>query len=139
MSTKIFVNLPVHSLDTSIAFYTALGFSLNPLFSDDTAACIVISADIYAMLLTHAKFQEFTPKTISDASKTTEVLLALSREDRAQVDAIVRQAVAAGGSTYNAPKDYGFMYSHGFQDPDGHIWEVMYMDPVAAEQGPPAQ
>lgn len=139
MSTKIFVNLPVHSLDTSIAFYTALGFSLNPLFSDDTAACIVISEDIYAMLLTHAKFQEFTPKAISDASKTTEVLLALSREDRAQVDAIVRQAVAAGGSTYSAPKDYGFMYSHGFQDPDGHIWEVMYMDPVAAEQGPPAQ
>ena len=139
MSTKIFVNLPVHSLDTSIAFYTALGFSLNPLFSDDTAACIVISEDIYAMLLTHAKFQEFTPKTISDASKTTEVMLALSREDRAQVDAIVRRAVAAGGSTYNAPKDYGFMYSHGFQDPDGHIWEVMYMDPVAAEQGPPAQ
>jgi predicted lactoylglutathione lyase len=129
MATKIFVNLPVKDLKKSMAFYDALGFKNNPQFTDDTAACMVVSEDIYVMVLTHAKFKEFTPKAIVDATKSTEVLTALSRESRADVDDIVRKALAAGGSTYSQPKDYGFMYQHGFQDPDGHIWEVLWMDP----------
>ena len=128
MATKIFVNLPVKDLKKSMDFFRALGYSFNPQFSDDTAACMVISDDIYAMLLTEPKFQMFTPKAICDAKTSSEVLIALSFESRVQVEEIVRKAVAAGGSTYADPKDYGFMYQHGFQDPDGHIWEVFYMD-----------
>jgi len=136
MSTKIFVNLPVKQLDTSMAFYTALGFKNNPQFTDETAACMVVSEDIYVMLLTHPKFKMFTPKEISDATKTSEVLNCLSRESRAGVDEIVKNAVAAGGSTFNDPVDHGFMYAHAFQDPDGHIWEVMWMNPsYVQEQG----
>ncbi|MGB7416513.1 MAG: VOC family protein [Thermosynechococcaceae cyanobacterium] len=133
MSTKIFVNLPVKNLDSSIAFFTQLGFSFNPQFTDATAACMVISDDIYAMLLTHAKFKEFTPKEICDATQSSEVLVCLSRESREDVDAIVRDAIAAGGTTYSEPQDHGFMYAHGFQDLDGHIWEVMFMEPSAVE------
>lgn len=131
MATKIFVNLPVTDLKKSKDFYTALGFTINPQFSDDNAACIVISEDIYTMLLRHEYFKTFTPKTISDATKTTEVLNALSRDSRKDVEEIVAKAVKAGGSTYSEPKDHGFMYQHGFQDPDGHIWEMFYMDPNA--------
>jgi uncharacterized protein len=121
MSTKIFVNLPVKDLRESMGFFDKLGFTFNPQFTDETAACMVISDSIYAMLLTHAKFKEFTPKAICDATKSTEVLVCLSCESRAQVDDNVRKAVAAGGSTYNEPQDHGFMYAHGFQDLDGHI------------------
>ena len=128
MATKIFVNLPVKDLKKSMAFFTAIGFKNNPQFTDDTAACMVVSEEIYFMLLTHPKFKAFTPKEIADATKTTEVLTALSCDKREQVDEYVKKAVAAGGSTYNEPKDYGFMYSHGFQDPDGHIFEVFFMD-----------
>jgi predicted lactoylglutathione lyase len=132
MATKIFVNLPVKDLKRSMGFYAALGFKNNPQFTDDTAACMVISEDIYLMILTEARFKDFTPKAIADATTTTEVLTALSRESRADVDDTVRKAVAAGGSTYAEPKDHGgFMYQHGFQDPDGHIWEVFWMDPKA--------
>src|SRR5262245_45101344 len=123
MATKIFVNLPVKDLKKSMDFFKALGYSFNPQFTDETAACMVISDDIYAMLLTHAKFQKFTPKAISDATKSTEVLIALSLDSRDQVKDIVAKAVAAGGSTYADPKDYGFMLQHGFQDLDGHLWE----------------
>jgi predicted lactoylglutathione lyase len=129
MATKIFVNLPVRDLKKSMTFFEALGYRFNQQFSDDTAACLVISDDIYAMLLTHAKFKEFTPKTICDATKSTEVLVALSCDSRKQVEELVRKALAAGGSRYSEPKDHGFMYQDGFQDPDGHIWEVFYMDP----------
>ena len=129
MSTKIFVNFPVRDLKRSMAFYDKLGFKNNPQFTDETAACMVISEEIFVMLLTHAKFKEFTPKAIDDASKSTEVLVALSCESREKVSEMVRAAVSAGGSTYAAAKDYGFMYQHGFQDPDGHIWEVIWMDP----------
>jgi uncharacterized protein len=135
MATKIFVNLPVKDLDQSMAFYRKLGYSFNPQFTDATAACMVISEDIYAMLLTHPKFKEFTPKPIADATKSTEVLVALSCDDRAQVDDIVRKAVAGGGRTYSEPKDYGFMYAHGYQDLDGHIWEVFWMDPSHVQKG----
>ncbi len=131
MSTKIFVNLPVKDLQRSIKFFTQLGYSFNPQFTDETATCMIVTDDIFVMLLTEEKFKQFTPKAICDATKTSEVLVALSCESRAKVDEMVRAAVAAGGSTYNQPQDHGFMYGHGFQDPDGHIWEVFYMDPSA--------
>lgn len=132
MATKIFVNLPVRDLPKSMEFFSRLGYRFNKQFTDETAACLVIAEDIYAMLLTHAKFGEFTPKAICDAT-TTEVLVCLSCDSRAQVDEIVSKAVAAGGTTYKAPMDYGFMYGHGFQDLDGHIWEYMWMDPSAVQ------
>jgi predicted lactoylglutathione lyase len=135
MATKIFVNLPVRDLQKSIAFFTALGFSFNPQFTDDTATCMVVSDDIFVMLLTHAKFQAFTPKPISDAKKTSEVLLCLSCESRDKVSQMVGAAVAAGGRKYAEPQDHGFMYHHGFEDLDGHIWELMWMDPGAIPQG----
>ena len=135
MSRKIFINLPVKDLKKSMTFFSAIGFTNNPQFTDDTAACMVISEDIFLMILTHEKFKGFTPKAIVDATRNTEVLTALSYESRGEVDDIVRNAVAAGGSTYAEPKDHGFMYQHGFQDPDGHIWEVFWMDPKAVQQG----
>lgn len=127
MTQQIFVNLPVADLPKSIAFFKALGYANNPQFTDDTAACMVISDTIYVMLLTHPKFQAFTPKAIADSRKSTEVLLALNCESREQVDDLVRRAVAAGGSIYAEPQDHGFMYGHSFADPDGHQWEVFYM------------
>ncbi|MCE7980932.1 MAG: glyoxalase/bleomycin resistance/extradiol dioxygenase family protein [Caldilinea sp. CFX5] len=134
MATKIFVNLPVKNLDASMAFFKQLGYSFNPQFTDETAACMVISDDIFAMLLTEEKFQSFTPKPVSNAKQSTEVLIALSCDSREAVTALVEKAVAAGGSTYAEPKDYGFMLQHGFEDLDGHIWEVAYMDPSAINQ-----
>ena len=135
MATKIFVNLPVKNLDRSVEFFTKLGFSFNAQFTDETATCMVVSEDIFVMLLTEAKFKEFTPNAICDAAKSTEVLVCLSSESREEVDKMIRNAVAAGGTTYNEPQDYGFMYSHGFQDLDGHIWETMFMEPSAVNQG----
>jgi len=131
MARKIFVNLPVKNLKSSMDFFSSLNFTFNPQFTDDTAACMVISEDIYTMLLTHAKFKEFTPNSICDATKSTEALICLSCESRAAVDDTVSKAVAGGGKTYNQPQDHGFMYAHGFQDPDGHIWELIYMEPSA--------
>ena len=135
MATKIFVNLPVKNLDRSVDFFTKLGFSFNAEFTDETATCMVVSEDIFVMLLTEAKFKEFTPNAICDATKSTEVLVCLSSESREEVDKMISKAVAAGGTTYNEPQDYGFMYSHGFQDLDGHIWETMFMEPSAVNQG----
>jgi predicted lactoylglutathione lyase len=135
MSTKIFVNLPVKNLEKSVKFFTKLGFKFNPQFTDETATCMIVSDDIFVMLLTEAKFKTFTPKEICDAKKYTEVLVCLSAESRAKVDEMIRNAVAAGGTTYKEPQDYGFMYGHGFQDLDGHIWELMYMDPSTVNQG----
>lgn len=134
MSTRIFINLPVADLPRSLAFFRALGFSLNPRFTDDTAACIVISEHIHVMVLIHPKFKEFTPKSICDTSKSIEVLNCLSCDSKDEVDDLVRKAVAAGGSTYAEPKDYGFMYQHSFADPDGHCWELVYMAPGAVCQ-----
>lgn len=135
MTTKIFVNLPVRNLNQSVEFFTKLGFSFNAQFTDETAACMIVSDDIFVMLLTHDKFKTFTPKEICDATKSTEVLVCLSSESREKVDEIVRKAVTAGGLTYNEPQDHGFMYAHGFQDLDGHIWEIIYMEPSAINQG----
>mgnify|MGYP001031296455 CR=1 FL=1 len=133
MPQMIFVNLPVKDLAKSMAFFEALGFSFNPQFSDETGACMVISDTIFAMLLTHAKFAGFSPKPIADTDKTTEMLIALSRDDREAVDAIVEAALAAGGSTFSEPQEHGFMYGRAFRDLDGHVWEAFWMDPAAAK------
>ncbi|MEX2167858.1 MAG: VOC family protein [Pirellulales bacterium] len=134
MATKIFVNLPVKDLKKSMDFFAALGYIFNPQFTDETAACMVISEDIYAMLLTHAKFKEFTPNAICDATKSTEVLVCLSCENREQVGELTGKALAAGGKRHSEPKDHGFMIQDGYQDLDGHIWELIYMDPSAIQQ-----
>ncbi len=127
MHKHVFINLPVADLPKSMAFYQALGYQHNPQFTDDTAACIVISEVIHVMLLTHPKFTEFTPKAICDTRTATEVLNCLSCESRAEVEGLVAKAVAAGGTKYAEPKDYGFMYQHSFADPDGHQWELVHM------------
>lgn len=129
MANQIFVNLPVKDLPRSIAFWRALGYDINPQFTDDTAACLVISETIYAMLLTEEKFQGFTPRAIADATKVSEVLVALSYDSRAKVDELVETALANGGSAINEPTDYGFMYARAFADPDGHIFEPFWMNP----------
>ena len=133
MSRQIFVNLPVKNLSKSIDFFTRLGYTFNAQFTDETATCMIVSESIFVMLLTEAKFKTFTPKAICDATKNTEVLVCLSCESRADVDEMVRIAVAAGGSTYNEPQDHGFMYAHGYQDLDGHIWELIYMEHEAVK------
>ena len=131
MPTKVFINLPVQSLKRSVAFFTKLGFRFDPHFTDETATCMIVSDTIFVMLLTHAKFSSFTPNAICDATKTTEVLVCLTAESRQAVDDRVREAVAAGGTTHKPPQDHGFMYGHGFQDPDGHIWELIHLPPSA--------
>ena len=133
MPTKIFVNLPVKDLKKSIEFFTQLDFTFNPQFTDETAACMIVSEDIFVMLLTEDKFKTFTPKEICDSKRYTEALVGLSLESRAKVDEMVRKAVAAGGTTFNEAVDHGFMYSHGFQDLDGHLWELFYMEPNAVQ------
>jgi len=129
MPTRIFVNLPVRDLGKSMAFYEALGFTFNPQFTDDTAACMVISDTIYAMLLTHDKFRQFTTKQIADATKMTEVLTALSVASKDAVNEMVDGAVAAGANEPRDPMDYGFMFQRAFDDLDGHTWEILWMDP----------
>ncbi|MGQ3000178.1 VOC family protein [Variovorax sp.] len=133
MATKqIFVNLPVKDLDKSKAFFNALGYNFNPQFTDANAACMVVQeGSIHAMLLVESFFKTFTDKAITDTRTSTEVLLCLSCESRAEVDELVAKAVAAGGTTPRAPQDLGFMYGHGFQDLDGHLWELVFMDPNA--------
>ena len=133
MSRQIFVNLPIKDMEKSQAFFKSLGFSFNPQFTNEQGACMVISENNnYAMLLVEPFFQGFTKKPIADATQTTEVLIALSCDSRAEVDELVANALAAGGTTPNAPQDHGFMYQHGFADPDGHQWEVFWMDEAAA-------
>jgi predicted lactoylglutathione lyase len=129
MPTKIFVNLPVKDLNKSMSFFETLGYGFNEQFTDETAACMVIAEDIYAMLLTEAKFKDFTRKPVADATKVTEVLTALSVESRARVDALVDTALKAGATEAGEAMDYGFMYGRSFNDLDGHIWEIIYMDP----------
>jgi predicted lactoylglutathione lyase len=128
MSKLIFVNLPVADLRAARAFYEAIGFSNNPTFTDETAACMVLSDVIHVMLLTHDKFAQFTPKRIADARETSEVLICISAESRAEVDDITERAVCAGGREPREKQDYGFMYGRSFEDLDGHIWEPMWMD-----------
>ena len=132
MHKQIFVNLPVGNLPRSRAFFESLGLHFEPKFSNDQGACLVVGDNIFAMLLTNDFFKTFTAKPIADATRSTEVLVCLSCESRAEVDGLVKKALAAGGTAPRAPQDHGFMYGHGFEDLDGHIWELVYMDPNAA-------
>jgi predicted lactoylglutathione lyase len=128
MTTKMFVNLPVKDLGKSVKFFSALGFKFNPQFTDENATCMIVSEESFVMLLVENYFKTFTPKPVSDARKSTEVLICLSRDSREAVDEIVSKAVAGGASTPAPAKDHGFMYQHGFEDLDGHLWEVAYMN-----------
>ncbi len=132
MSPQIMINLPVADLAKSLAFFEALGFEQNPQFRDETGACIVVSDAVLVMLLSHARFRDFTPKQICDTAKAVEVLLTLSCDSRARVDDLVARAVAAGGSTYDEPEDHGFMYTHSFVDPDGHGWGLVHLNAMPA-------
>ncbi len=135
MHKQIFVNLPVKDLESSKAFFARLGFGFEPKFTDEKAACMVIGENIFAMLLVEKFFQGFTRKPVADATRSTEVLVCLSCESRAEVDQLVAQAVAAGGAAPRAPQDHGFMYGHGFEDLDGHVWELVYMEPGTQAHG----
>ena len=141
MPQMIFVNLPVTDLEKSKAFYEAVGAANNPAFTDDTAACMVVEeGSIHVMLLTHEKWATFTSKAIPDARTTAQVLLCVSADSREAVDGQVDKAVKAGGKADPTPtQDFGFMYGRSFEDPDGHIWEVMWMDPTAIPAGQPAE
>ena len=133
MPRNIFVNLPVSDLNRSIKFFSELGFTFNQQWTDETATCMVVSDTIFVMLLTEAKFKGFIKKEICNAQTHTEVLVCLSLESREAVDVMTKTALASGGSLSCEPKDYGFMYQNGFQDPDGHIWELVYLDPAAPQ------
>ena len=135
MSTKVFINLPVRDLKKSMTFFGALGFTFNPQFTDDNAACMVISEHNYAMLLTHDYFKTFATKPISDAHKATEVLIALGLDSKAAVDVMVDKAMKAGGKEPKPMQDHGFMVVRTFEDLDGHTWEIMWMDPSGVPQG----
>jgi len=131
MVNQIFVNLPVKNLDRSVAFWTALGFSFNPQFTDENATCMLVGENIFVMLLVEPYFQGFTPKPVSDATRQTETLIALSLDDRAAVDALVDKVLAAGGTETQPARDLGFMYQRSFADLDGHQWEPFFMAPDA--------
>ena len=128
---KLFLNLPVADLQRSVSFFEALGFAFNPQFTDATATCMLIGEDAYAMLLDRDRFGTFSGRPVGDPQATTTALFALSVDSRAEVDAMVDKAVAAGGSHAVAAQDHGFMYGRSFYDPDGHHWEVFWMDPSA--------
>ena len=135
MAKQIFVNLPVKDLKRSMVFFKKLGFTFNPQFTDEKAACLVINdGSIYAMLLTEPFFKTFTKKDVADARKTTEVLIALDAESKEKVDEMVKTAAESGGSIYADPQDHGWMYQHSFADPDGHQWEILYMDETKLPQ-----
>lgn len=136
--TKIFVNLPTADLERSKAFYTALGCDINPLFTDENAACVVWSEDVYFMVLTREYFSTFTDKQVADPKSTAQALVAISRDSREHVDETLAKGLAAGGTEPKDAQDYGFMYSRDLEDPDGNILEFLYMSEEAAEQGPEA-
>ncbi len=138
MSRQIFVNLPVQDLDRARTFFSEIGFTINEQFSDDNAACVVIEENITVMLLVESFFKTFTKKDLTDTAQSTETIIALSADSREGVDELADRALAAGGKPSNEPTDHGFMYGRSFQDPDGHQWEVMWMDASATgeqEQG----
>jgi predicted lactoylglutathione lyase len=134
MPTKIFVNLPVKDLEKSKEFFNKLGYSFNPQFTDENAACLVISEDIYAMLVTTDFFKQFTKKEIADASRTTGSIVALSAESREEVNEMLQKALEAGGKESRDPEDQGWMYGRSFDDLDGHQWEFVWMDPDRIEE-----
>ncbi|MES2765807.1 MAG: VOC family protein [Bacteroidota bacterium] len=130
MATQIFVNLPVKDLNKSVEFFTKLGFTFNAQFTDENATCMIVGENNFVMLLVEKFFKTFTKKEIADATKTTEAIIALSMDTRERVDEIGDKALAAGGKESNETQDHGFMYTRSFQDLDGHIWEIFYMDPA---------
>jgi len=132
----IFVNLPVRDLKQTVGFWTGLGFTFNPQFTDENTTCMVISDHACVMLLTDELFSTFTTRQVADATEHTEAILALSAESREEVDRLVDTAVTTGGSAANETQDEGYMYGRSFHDPDGHLWEVLYMDPAALEEQP---
>ena len=134
MATKIFVNLPVQDLNRTVEFFTKLGFSFNPQFTDENATCMVIGEDIFVMLLVEKFFKSFTKKEICDATKNAEVIVALSAESRENVDQMISRVIEAGGRESREPQDHGWMYGRGFQDIDRHLWEVIYMDVSALQK-----
>ncbi len=127
MAKQIFVNLPVADVQRSITFFKRLGYEVNPQFTSEQGACLILGDNIFAMLLAIPFFQGFTKKPVADATQSTEVLTCLSCDSREEVDALVAKALAAGGTAPNAPQDHGFMYGHGFEDLDGHLWELVFM------------
>ncbi|MCC0098284.1 VOC family protein [Streptomyces flavotricini] len=133
MPTMIFVNLPVKDIEAAKAFWGKLGYSFNPQFSDEQTGCLVISDTIFAMLMTEARFKDFATKEVADATKTTEVMLALSAESREQVDEVVGAALDAGATEPRPAQDLGFMYGRAFEDLEGHVWEYVWMDPAAVQ------
>jgi hypothetical protein len=135
MAQQIFVNLPVKDLKKAVEFFTKLGFTFNPQFTDENATCMIVGDNIFVMLLVEDFFKTFIKKEICDATKSTEVLLALSAESREMVDEMVSKAIEAGGTEPREPQDHGWMYGRSFEDVDGHIWEILYMDESALNQG----
>ncbi|MCX4629987.1 VOC family protein [Streptomyces sp. NBC_01443] len=133
MPTMIFVNLPVKDIDAAKAFWGKLGYSFNPQFSDESTGCLVISDTIFAMLMTEARFKDFATKEVADATKSTEVMVALSADSREKVDEVVDAALAAGGTEPRPAQDLGFMYGRAFEDLEGHVWEYVWMDPAAVQ------
>jgi uncharacterized protein len=134
MARKIFVNLAVKDLDRSVEFFTKLGFTFDPRFTDESATCMIVSDEAFVMLLVENRFQDFTTKQLADPATQTEAILALSAESREDVDQVAEKALAAGGSTANDPMEMDFMYGRSFNDPDGHLWEVFWMNPSALEE-----
>jgi uncharacterized protein len=134
MATKIFVNLPAKDLNKTIEFFTKLGFTFNPQFTDENATCMIVGEDIFVMLLVEKFFKIFTKKEICDTTKDTEVIIALSAESREKVDQMINKVIEAGGSESREPQDHGWMYGRSFQDINGHLWEIIYMDESAVKK-----
>lgn len=136
-SRLLFLNLPVKDLEASKKFFGDLGFEFDPKFTDESATCMIISDQAFVMLLVEPRFADFTSKQLADANSSTEAIIAVSADSREGVDELADAALASGGTPANDPMDHGFMYGRSFNDPDGHLWEVMWMDQAAVEQGPP--
>ena len=134
MITKLFVNLPVKDLNKTVEFFTKLGFTFNPQFTDENATCMIVGNDIFVMLLVEKFFKTFTKKEISDVSKNTEVIVAVSTQSREEVDQMMEKVVGAGGKESRDPQDHGWMYGRSFEDIDGHLWEIFYMDETAMKK-----
>lgn len=134
MKTKIFVNLPIRDLNKSVAFFTKLGFSFNPQFTDENATCMIVGEDIFVMLLVEKFFKSFTKKEVCDTSKYTEAIVALSVDSREKVDQLINKAIEAGGSEPREKQDHGWMYGRSFEDIDGHLWEAFFMEESAIKK-----
>ena len=134
MTTQIFVNLPVKDLNETVDFFTKLGFAFNPQFTDENATCMIVSNDIFVMLLVEKFFKTFTKKELCDTTKDTEVIVALSTESREKVDQMINKVIEAGGKEHRKPQDHGWMYGRSFEDINGHLWEVIFMDKNALKK-----